>query len=267
MSEYTSSRYFSDKQQRQEAILIANEATACVDRMYGRGYPVGGRGEHELSYHNGHHARKVGEGALKICTHLGLSPVEQAVAEAAGKAHDIVQLKGRGTDEKESADWLMERMERSGLFPAGLRQMATLAILGTEPLFKNGAIVGQRAEQQEYPTKNAELVAKSVASADLGVLYTPEGPYLSHQLFREVSGMPPEHTLPFDKLIAFQRGTLKLAEHYTYPLAEAERLLATHRPEVTAFHQELLAKLEAGDITSWPELMRHDQAFIEKHRA
>jgi hypothetical protein len=143
--------------------------------------------------------------------------------------------------------------------------MGAFAIRGTEPLFKGNQLVGQMATRMNYPDRTTELVTKSVASGDLGELYTPQGPYLGHQLFREIQGMPTERQLPFEKMAAFQRNQVGLLEQYQYPLKQAERLLATHRPQVTDYSHNLLEQLEAGTIETWDELIDRDKAFIRQH--
>jgi hypothetical protein len=262
MGERVLSYQLSEKDQIADAHRIRLGALQVIDRAYGSGYPKWTVGRHDLPYHNGHHGRAVGNMAVKLCTAYGLPRVEQAIANVAGFAHDIVQLKGRGIDEDESADWLDKALQEKHSFPAHLREMAILAILGTQPKFRNGRLIGQAADDLFYPTKNAELVAKSVASADFGELHTPQGPYLGHQLFREIHKIAPNSTLPRQAIIGFQQNQIELGESYTYPLVKAEHLLATHRPEVIAHHQDVLEKLEKGTLESWAELIDYDLAFM-----
>lgn len=266
MSERTSPWPFSDKEQIAKAERIGNDALGTIDRTYGGGYPHWSPGATELAYHNGHHARAVGEGAVKLCVALGLDSIEQAIALTAGRAHDIVQLKGRGIDESESADWLEVAMREQDIFPPARREMGRLAILGTEPLFRDGKIIGQKATQLAYPSKTAEQLAMSVASADMGELYIPEGPYMGHQLFRELQGMPSEDEPAFEDLIRFQRSQVALLETYTYPLRQANRVLATHRLQVIKYGHAILRQLESGTIESWDQLLQKDQDFIRQHR-
>jgi hypothetical protein len=266
MRERISPYQFSEEDRIAKLAEIENEALSTVDQTYGSGYPLWKPGSHELAFHNGHHARTVGEGALKLCSHFDLPSLEQAIAKTAGNAHDIVQRKGRGIDEAESATWIENRLQNSNLFPPHMQKMATLAIIGTEPFFENGLIVSQKASQLVYPDKASEIVAKSVASADLGELYSPEGPYLSHQLFREIHGMKPGNQIEHEKLIQWQSGNVQMAEQYTYPLEQANAVLATHRDEVIDFHRELLDGLQSGTIEGWQDLLQRDKAFIRQHR-
>lgn len=254
------------QKQRIAAERVGQQALRLIDRQYGCGYPLWRPGSKELSYHNGHHARAVGSGALKVSTRLGLPPTERTISKTAGYAHDLVQLKGRGRDEEESAEWYESELEKTGLFPPALRSVGALAIRGTEPLFSNGRITGQMVSRLTYPTKEAELVAKSVACGDFGELYTPAGPYLGHQLFREIHGMPSERHLPFDKIIGFQRHQIGLLESYTYPLREADSLLATHRPQVIKYSHSILRGLERGEIESWGDLIERDEQFIRQNQ-
>jgi hypothetical protein len=266
MSEYLSSCHSLEAKQIKEAERVGKRALEVVDSTYGEGYPSWNSGRRELAYHNGHHGRAVGNAAIKLCRVYDIPQVEQAVAQTAGFAHDLVQLKGRGVDERESAEWLESQLALSNLFPDSLRRMGALAIVGTEPLFSNGQLVGQKATDLEYPDEISELVAKSVACADLGELYTPQGPYLAHQLFREIKGMPNESELPFEEIAQFQRNQIGLLERYTYPLKKANSLLATHRPQVIRYSKDVLRKIETGSIDSWERLMQNDEVFMEKNR-
>jgi len=266
MSEFVSSWHFSERNQKARLEEVGQEALAVVDRTYGEGYPrYRRRGSHELSYHNGHHAREVGNTAFKLCTLSGLDTLESETGRTAGFAHDIVQLKGRGTDERESAEWVERELGRRDIVAPGLRTMGALAILGTEPLFDGGKLVGQKATTMRYPSKDAELMAKSVASADLGELYTPQGPLLAHQLFREINGMAQPRTLSMDKLAAFQRNQVELLERYHYPLPKAERRLTKLKPQVIAYSTDLIGKIERGEIESWDGIIEHDQAFARQY--
>ncbi|MGF7229273.1 MAG: hypothetical protein ACQR33_04800 [Candidatus Saccharibacteria bacterium] len=270
MSESISSCQFSEA--REQAIIDAAEVIGCaaleqVDATHGSGYPLWTPGSQELSYHNGHHGRAVGDGAFLMAQAVGLDRVAQAVAKHAGRAHDIVQLRGRGLDEGASAEWLTAAMQEREVFPAELQLMGSLAILGTEPLFADGKLVGQKATEMEYPDRRTELVAKSVACGDLGELHQPQGPYLGHLLFREIKGMVPEGELPMGDLLGFQRNQQALIDNFQYPLAEAVSVLATHRPQVSEYNAQLVDKLERGTIETWDEVIRQDVAFMHQHQA
>lgn len=238
---------------------IEEQALRAVDARYGTGYPeYQGCGEPWL-YHNGHHARSVGRGALRVARAVGSSPDVARIGEIAGYAHDIYQGKGH---ESQSAEWLEGQLRRKGLSKS-VAHMAGLAIRGTQPLFANGVIVGQMATRQQYPSHEAEQVGLAVASADLGTLYAPEGPLLSHDIYREIHG---EQDPAIDaRLLAFQEGQMKLLDNYSYPLPQAEQLLATHRPEVMRYSRQVLDQLERGDIESWQQLRTQDEAFYRQH--
>lgn len=239
---------------------IARKALEVIENRYGKDSP------NHLTYHNERHARSVGLGALKVSVALGLSPAEQRTSELAGYPHDVVQLKGRGLDEQESAQWLEEEITKHELLPRAMAKLGSYAILGTEPIFGevNGQImlVGQKATEIDYPTKSAEMIAKSVASADLGVLYSPEGPYLSHQLYHEIQGTDTNQDPPLDNLLRFQRGQVYLAENYAYPLRQAEEIFGTHRTEVTNYAHQVLGQIESGEIENWTQLIEQDKQFM-----
>lgn len=242
---------------------IGEEALKTIDVRFGTGQPEF-KANH-LLYHNGHHARMVGQGALRLTEMLDLPASVQKVAEITGFAHDIVQLNGRGVDEAESAAWLEEQIAQKEILPPAAAKLGSLAILGTEPLFgeRDGltVLVGQRAAELEYPSKISEQVAKSVAAADLSSLYIPEGPLLSHKLYHEIQGIDPREEPSPDKLLNFQRGQVTLLEGYSYPLEEADRAFATHRNEVTNYANRVLQQIERGEIHSWQQLIEQDLAF------
>lgn len=263
MSEFVSSWHFSEREQSARLEKTGENALQTVDRTYGDGYPNYRRhGRHELAYHNGHHAREVGNTAFKLCTLLDMNRLVRETARTAGYAHDIVQLKGRGTDERESAEWIERELARGDIVHPALRTMGGLAILGTEPLFANNQLVGQKVTQLSYPTREAEQTAKSVASADLGELYQPQSPFLAHQLFREMSGMAQPDQLDMAKLTNFQRNQMALLEHYRYPLPKAEQTLTRGKSRVIAYNSAVLRELEAGNFDSWNEVIERDRAFI-----
>lgn len=258
MSEFS----FGFLQDTQKTALgeIEKQTLSTVDARYSTGYPEyrGACGEAWL-YHNGHHARSVGKGALQVAQAVGLSPDSARIGEIAGYAHDIYQ--GRGHEQR-SAAWLEEQLREKGLSKS-VAQMASLAIKGTEPIFSGGIINGQMATRQYYPSREAEQIACAVASADLGVLYQPEGPLMAHDLYRELHrDANPEID---EALLVFQHQQMQLIERYQYPLSQAEQLLATHRPQVTAYHEKVLEQLERGDIESWQQLRTQDEAFLARH--
>lgn len=242
---------------------IAAEALTIVEDTYGSGYPLYRGGENGgLAYHNRHHSEALQADTGRMCDALGLTRTERAIGRLAGAAHDIVQLKPRGVMEQESAEWLEAEMHRRGVFPKDVIRVGTLAILGTEPTFENGHLTGQVATQLRYPSRSAELIAKSVAAADLGELYSPAGPLLGHELFKEIQGVTPGDEPDMAQLIDFQREQVQLTERFRYPLPEAEAVFGKLRGEVVAYATEILDDLEQGNITSWDELIARDEAFM-----
>ena len=239
---------------------IEKQTLSTVDARYSTGYPEyrGACGEVWL-YHNGHHARSVGKGALRVARAVGVAPEAARISELAGYAHDIYQ--GRGHEQR-SAAWLEEQLREKGL-PKPVAQMASLAIKGTEPIFSSGIITGQMATWQQYPSREAEQVACAVAAADLGTLYQPEGPLMAHDIYRELQHDPAPAI--DDKLLHFQRQQLRTLETYRYPTVKAERVLATHRPQVMTYHEKLLGQLERGDVENWQQLRTQDEVFLTQH--
>lgn len=246
---------------------IATDALNIVEDQYGSGYPLYHGGENGgLAYHNRHHSEFVQEGTGRMCEALGLSPTERAIGRVAAATHDIVQLKPRGVMEQESVDWLAAEMRRRGIFAEQAVQIGALAILGTEPTFDGNRLSGQVVTELDYPSRSAELVAKSVACADLGELYAPTGPLVGHELYKEINGIAPGDEPDIAKLIGFQRGQVALADSYRYPLAKGEEVFGKLRGQVVDYSAEILDALERGDISSWSELIARDQAFIRANQ-
>jgi hypothetical protein len=244
---------------------IADLAMGTVEQNYGTGFPhfVGGE-QANLAFHAGYHTMAVPRDAFRLGQIMDFSVAELATACAAGYAHDIVQLKARGVMEQESADWLVDQMRRREL-PQVMIEAGALAILGTEPIIKNGVVTGQMATELDYPSRSAERVAKSVACGDFGDMYRPMGPYLSHKFWQEIKGASPHEEPPLEDFENFVRGQIALREAYRFPLRQANRVLATHRSEVMKYYAQLLKQLEHGDITSWRQVERQDLAFSRQH--
>ena len=267
MSEFhTSGVHVFAARQIAEANLLGDEALAEVEAQFGSGFPdyTGGQ-DGGLAYHNRHHSEAVRSGTEAMGEALGLTSTEMAIGRVAAAAHDIVQLKPRGVMEHESADWLAERLRARGIFPEFAVAIGSLAILGTEPVIENGRIVGQAAATQEYPSKRAELVAHSVACADLGELYSPQGPLLGHDVYKESQGVGQREVPSMDNLLNFQRGQAAFTDGYRYPNAEAERVFGELRGPVAAYSAQMLEQLERGDIESWSQLIEQDKAFMCAH--
>lgn len=269
MSEFISSCQFSEEQSQQiitEAERIGCAGLAEIDAEYGSGMPLWQPGTKTLGFHNGYHGRSVGDDTDMMAEHFGMDRAVRAVLKSAGQNHDKVQLKGKGVNEQESIDYLLEQMNESGVFTPYLLQMGDVAIRGTEPILdEHFRLIGQRATEQEYSTREQELGAKSLACADLGRLYQPEGPLTSHHLLREFKGMPDPSEITVDDMARFQPNQHFLLETYQYPLQEADTLLATHRKEVIAYSAHVMQQLERGDITSWDQLIEQDTAFMRQH--
>lgn len=246
--------------------LVGSHALEISEVNYCSGFPeFRGGAIKSLVYHNARHNRTVGDGAVRLGERLGLTPSELELARTAGYAHDLVQLKGRGNDERESAEWVEKQLRDGGIEPAAAK-LAGLAIIGTLPLFENndynGRVIGQTANQMEFDSRRDEIFVKSVAAADLGELYTPMGPLNGHLLYAQRQNAMPEDTPDMAELTAFQETQVKFLNHYYYPLAEANEVLATHRPQVIRYAEYVLERLKDGSLTAWDEVMAMDKAFL-----
>ena len=120
----------------------------------------------------------------------------------------------------------------------------------------------QKAVEQSYPTKRAELIAHAVAGADVGRLFTHLGPWLSHQLFREMQAANGNTENPIEGLVPFQNSQIEFLLNYKYPERDIENALATHKVPVIKYLGNLSRMLEGGAIESWEELLALDEQFV-----
>jgi hypothetical protein len=279
MSERMASSPFEVDQKQVAALRkIGSRALEISKDRYCSGFPVysgdvvqgfdySGGSEQKLGFNNSFHNYMVGEGTAAVTERVGLSPGYQELGRTTGDSHDVRQLWGRGADERDSALWLEERVIEAGLFDRAVARMGAKAILGTEPLFDadgpiKGKIIGQMAQRLEYDSKEEELFAKSVASADLGTLYTPYGPYLGHQLYVQRQGVNAGETPDMTDFPQFYEKQVPFIENYRYLLPEAEGVLATHRVQVTRYTNFVANQLREGKIESWEQLHAQDLAFM-----
>ena len=269
MGEIISSCQFSEEETQQivrESDRIGCIGLAEIDAEYGSGMPSWTPGAQTLGFHNGYHGRSTGDDTEMMAEHFGMDRAVRAVLKNSGYIHDKVQLRGKGINEQESVDFLHTFMQESGVFNPYLQDVARVAILGTEPILdEQFRLIGQKATVQEYATKEQEIGAKSLACGDLGRIFQPEGPLTSHHLLREFMGMVDPNEITNTDMLGFQRKQHFLLETYEYPLAAANRLLATHKAEVIGYSAMLLNQLERGDITSWQQLIDQDTAFMRQH--
>ncbi|HET6747450.1 MAG TPA: hypothetical protein VFH06_05080 [Candidatus Saccharimonadales bacterium] len=279
MSERLASSLFEFDQKQIKALRkIGSRALEVSKERYCSGFPIyrgdmiegfdySGGSEQKLGFNNSFHNYIVGEGGARVAGAVDLSPSLQELARATGDAHDVRQLWGRGADERDSAAWIEQRIVEAGLFDRVVAKMGAKAILGTEPLFDadgpiKGKIIGQMAQQLEYDSKEEELFAKSVASADLGALYKPYGPYLGHQLYAQRQGSNAGETPDMAGFPQFYEKQAPFVENYRYLLPEAEGALATHRTQVTRYTNFVAEQLREGKIESWEQLRAQDIAFM-----
>lgn len=260
-----------DKKKTGSLREIGAKALDIATDRYCSGYPgyAGGKVK-KLGYNNALHGRMVGEDGGKVVSRLGLPSSLVRLAEATGNAHDVVQdniLRGvRGVDEAESAAWMEERLVKAG-FEDVVVKLGGKAILGTEPRFDGGGpvhgkIIGQKADVFTYNSREEEKFVKGIASADLGRIYTPIGPFLSHMLYQQRQGKSVSQTPDMDDFLDFQSNQVGFVQNYRYPLREAEGVLATHRRLVTKYTDFVYKQAQDGGIESWKQLVEQDLAFM-----
>jgi hypothetical protein len=178
-----------------------------------------------------------------------------------------MQLMGRGKDEEMSAQWLSDQL-RLARFKPYYSEVGRLMVIGSQPIFDdNGELVGQMASHLAYPDEAAEILGKGLASNDIGgEIFSPQGAYLAHQLYREITGCRPGENPPIDpKFIEFQRRQVRLMERYRFPLPGAEKILATHRLDATAYADQVRLQVERGEITDYGDLIAQDIAFMDQY--
>lgn len=248
---------------------VAEAAYSAVDAAYSATGNAHEDAAAELyfPYHNGAHARGAAETVWLLKDVVGLTVVEYGVAAASAAAHDVVYELGvtDGTNERLSADWIVKEMLR---YPEDIthvqRSMAALAILGTSYV-KDGFVMQQNAVVQAYPTKRAELVAHVVAAADLGKLYTPEGPLAAHKYYEETVVGASGKTPTLEGFVDYQRGQISFLDGgYRYPTKEIEWALTKQKPQVMAYSLSLLDDLEQGRIDTWQGVLDRDTAFMKQ---
>lgn len=265
MSERLSKGLEFDKEQTQAVRQIGQRALDIAQSRYCSGFPdYRGGGIRKLGYNNARHDRMVGEDSVRLGERVGLSTGEQQLIRAAGYAHDLRQLRGRGADERESAEWIEEQLNGRRLFTPATAKMASMAILGTQPIFKDDRIVGQQVDQMKFDSKRDELFAKTLVSADLAELYTPMGPYLSHRLYAQRQGLGINETPQLDDLLEFQGKQIPFLENYRYPLREAESVFASHKRQVINYVKTVYEQLQRGDIATWQQLLAQDKEFMRR---
>ncbi len=262
MSERLASSPFEYGQKQIKVVQeVGHTALAIVNNAYGTGFPDFCAGELSLGNHNGHHGFSVGEDTARLNEAEGFNSFGIELGRSTGNAHDLVQKKGRGIDEGESAEWAEENLRRRGISPVAAK-LAGAAILGTQPLFDQDGLSDQTVNHMEFDSKFAEVFAKSVASADLGELFTPLGPLLAHKLYGEIQGVGALDTPEIDGLTEFSRKQVVLNNRYQYPLgSRAEKLFATHKAQVMRYMEFVYDQCLRGDLESWDQLMAQDEAF------
>lgn len=252
-------------ERQQEAVeAVGLLAVQQVEQQYGSGYPhFAGGHQGGLAYHNLHHTQYVMQGSERMVSEMGLGRTAYLVAKAAAAAHDIVQLKPRGVMEQESAAWLEDMLRLQSVPPNAIRAGA-LAILGTEPIIEGVRVVGQRVNSLSFPDRTTELVARSVAAADLAELYDPFGPYHGHRLWQEIKGRAPHEDFPMEGMIGFQENQVALVHDYRFPHPTAEKLFGRLKGAVVSHQEQILRELVRGTISSGDELLAADLAFAAR---
>jgi hypothetical protein len=198
--------------------------------------------------------------AGRLAEEFELGLVARVLGQAAGAAHDIFHDSGPGLDELRSFKWLELQLEKASM-PDKYINMPRLAILGTEPLFEGSRWAGQKAFEQEYDSELDELFAHALAAADMGAVFTPEGPYMGHLLYQERLTGPNRQSLA-----DFQADQIVFLNDFKRRPAGAS-VLDTHRREVIEHAENIYSQICTGSITSLDNVLARDRDFMLEHRA
>lgn len=246
-----------------EAHQVIYTTLAEVAYRYGDGKRAGSLASYP--YHNLSHAVAVMEGSIKLTTHLGLSRAAVELAAMSGAAHDVIRERSAdATPEQASAAWLRDTMKSYDYGDDDILITTEAIIATTAALDEHGVLV---AQIHDIDTRtDAGKVALSVASADMGALYRPDGPRIAHDYFRELQGLSGDEVpRTLEGLREYQEGEVVLTRDYRYPLDAAEKIFATRREHTVAHHARVLALLEDGQLTDWHELERLDTSYYRQH--
>ena len=260
-------RFTFDDRQLEAVCQVGHHGLAIATERYGSGFPeYRGGTVRKLGFNNGRHGRTVGNDAARLGAVLGFSKTTQELLRTTGFVHDIRQQR-RGDDERESAEWIERQLCETGVIPHDAARLSAMAILGTLPLFDSGGrLIDQTANRMEFSCTYDELFVKAIASADLGEVYTPIGPYSSHMLYAQRMGVDAGEVPDAGNLLDFQAQQILFLEDYRYPLLEAHHLFATHHSEVIRYAHYVYAQLIHGEIETWQQLIDQDLTFMSDPR-
>jgi hypothetical protein len=254
--------------------LIGGHALKEVKGTFGRGINLDAihRGDFSSAinpdtlypFHSLVHSMNVGNFSRFIAQRLGLSPHMVALTEAVGRAHDVIRKGTIGQDEGESAQWFAHYARHYGIDPDDIA-IGSSAILGTIPKVdpETFMLVGQHVDEIDFSDmprpEEAELVARIVATADLGELFLPTGPLMSHMLLFEIVKRKPN----LEEIVKFQRTQVEMLYAYQHPLGEhTPNFLLRHKNDVIRHSEQQLAQLENGEITTWESVVTQACTFI-----
>jgi len=258
--------------------LIGGYALKEVRGTFGRGIDLDAihRGDFSSAvnpdtlypFHSLVHSMNVGSFSRFIAQQLDLSPYMVALTEAVGRTHDVIRRGTIGQDEGESAQWFAHYAQHYGIDPDDIA-IGSSAILGTIPKVdpETFMLVGQHVDEIDFSEmprpEEAELVARIVATADLGELFLPTGPLMSHMLLFEIVKRKPT----LEEIVKFQRTQVEMLYAYQHPLGEQTPVfLLCHKNDVIRYSEQQLARLENGEITTWEEVVTQACRFIVDYK-
>lgn len=233
----------------------------------------GAKAEMYLLEHNGRHTRSVIQRFETLSNVLGFTVFQYELGIMAAAAHDVVYLLDaqEAENEEASSTWLQEQMKQYGdYFPREAYLLVDHMIKGTAwSLDEYGELVQHYRKRGAHQLLGAQslVLARALGQADIGHFFTPEGPEESHRLYREryVTNHSPEFV---SSLIDFQKKSLII----TPALSVAEGgnihpiLCTAPKTSVMKHQEEVLKRLERGDLTTYEEVIVFDRQFAESVR-
>lgn len=284
MSEHANNTEYIDDAERYEKIirafnLIGELALNQVEDSYGRGIDLEAilngdfssalEPDSDFPFHGLVHSNNVGETVRILAEWFGLSPHETALAVAAARAHDVIRKGKIGDDEGESAEWFESHAQAYEEIDDNDTEAGSLGIYATIPTVSQldfmlidqhvNTMKKEEVFERTSRPERAELIADIIATADLGELFQPTGPLMSHMLLYEIKKRKPT----IEELIEFQRTQVAMLYTYEHPLGDrTPAFLLEYKKAVINYSEKLLYRMVTGQVSSWKDVIESDCNFI-----
>lgn len=259
--------------------LIGEIALNQVEESYGRGIDLEAilngdflsaiEPDSDFPFHGFVHSNNTGETVRILAEWFGLSEHQTALAVAAARAHDVIRKGKIGEDEGESAEWFESHARAYEEIDDDDTEKGSLGIYATIPTVSqlDFMLIDQHVntmkkedvfERTQRP-EEAELIADIIATADLGELFQPTGPLMSHMLLYEIKKRKPT----IEELIEFQRTQVAMLYTYEHPLGDrTPAFLLEYKDAVINYSEKLLYRMVTRQVRSWKDVIESDCHFI-----